>query len=107
AVTKRLLDAGADMIMFHDGRNFTPDMVAAACREAHARGKVCTQRADGPKMTAKDAAIAGADQLPHARGIDLDVMKDGATRTNSVLERFAQMDDAKAKALIEVLVKEN
>ena len=106
AVARRLLDAGADMIMFHDGRNFTPEMVAAACREAHARGKVCTQRADGPKMKAKDAAIAGADQLPHARGIDLDVMRDGATPTNNVLERFAQMDDAKAKALIEVLVRE-
>jgi imidazolonepropionase-like amidohydrolase len=106
AVTKRLLDAGADMVMFHDGRNFTPDMVAAACREAHARGKVCTQRADGPKMKAKDAAIAGADQLPHARGIDLDIMRDGATPTNNVLERFAQMDDAKAKSLIDVLVRE-
>jgi imidazolonepropionase-like amidohydrolase len=106
AVTKKLLDAGADMIMFHDGRNFTPEMVAAACREAHARGKVCTQRADGPKMTAKDAALAGVNQLPHARGIDLDVMKDGATRTNNVLERFAQMDDAKAKALIEILVRQ-
>jgi imidazolonepropionase-like amidohydrolase len=107
AVAKKLLDAGTDMVMFHDGRNFTPDMVAAACREAHARGKVCTQRADGPKMTAKDAAMAGADQLPHARGIDLDVMKDGATRSNNVLERFAQMDDAKAKALIDVLVRAN
>src|SRR5258706_4501246 len=106
AVARRLLDAGADMVMFHDGRNFTPEMVAAACREAHARGKVCTQRADGPKMKAKDAAIAGADQLPHARGIDLDIMRDGATPTNSVLERFAQMDDAKAKSLIEVLVRE-
>ena len=107
AVTKKLLDAGTDMVMFHDGRNFTPEMVAAACREAHARGKVCTMRADGPKMTAKSAAAAGVDQLPHARGVDLDVMKDGATRTNVVLERFAQMDDAKAKALIDVLVKEN
>ncbi|HMI95550.1 MAG TPA: amidohydrolase family protein [Micropepsaceae bacterium] len=106
AVAKRLLDAGADMVMFHDGRNFTPEMVAAACREAHARGKVCTQRADGPKMKAKDAAIAGADQLPHARGIDLDIMRDGATPTNNVLERFAQMDDAKAKSLIDVLVRE-
>src|ERR1700687_403161 len=31
AVARKLLDAGADMIMFHDGRNFTPEMVAAAC----------------------------------------------------------------------------
>jgi len=107
AVARKLLDAGTDMVMFHDGRNFTPEMVAAACREAHARGKVCTQRADGPKMKAKDAAIAGADQLPHARGVDLDVMRDGATPTNNVLERFAQMDDAKARSLIEVLVREN
>ena len=106
-VARRLLDAGADMVMFHDGRNFTPEMVAAGCREAHARGKVCTMRADGPKMKAKDAAIAGADQLPHARGIDQDVMKDGASPTNNALERFAQMDDAKAKALIDVLVREN
>ena len=107
AISRRWLDAGADMIMFHDGRNFSPEMVAAGCREAHARGKVCTQRADGPKMKAKDAAIAGVDQLPHARGVDLDVMRDGATPTNNVLERFAQMDDAKARALIEVLAREN
>jgi len=106
-VSRRLLDAGADMIMFHDGRNFTPEMVAAGCREAHMRGKVCTQRPDGPKMKAREAARAGVDHLPHARGIDQDVMKDGATRTNNVLERFAQMDDAKAKALIEILVREN
>jgi imidazolonepropionase-like amidohydrolase len=106
-VARRLLDAGADMIMFHDGRNFTPEMVAAGCREAHARGKVCTQRPDGPKMKAREAALAGVDHLPHARGIDQDVMKDGATPTNNVLERFAQMDDAKAKALIDVLVREN
>ena len=85
AVTKKLLDAGADMVMIHDGRNFTPEMVAASLlpRGACARQGVCTQRADGPKMTAKDAAIAGADQLPHARGIDLDVMKDGATRSRA------------------------
>ena len=106
AIAKKMLDAGTDMVMFHDGRNFTPEMVAAACREAHARGKVCTMRADGPKMTAKDAAAVGIDQLPHARGVDLDVMKEG-TRTNSVLERFAQMDDARAKTLIDALVKAN
>ena len=106
-ISRRLLDAGADMIMFHDGRNFTPDMVAAGCREAHARGKMCTMRPDGPLMTATAAALAGVDELPHARGVDLDVMRQGVNVGNNVLDRFAQMDDARARALIEVLVRED
>ncbi|HJZ83434.1 MAG TPA: hypothetical protein VKD91_23900, partial [Pyrinomonadaceae bacterium] len=30
-VVTRLLDASADQIMFHDGNNFTPEMVKAGC----------------------------------------------------------------------------
>jgi imidazolonepropionase-like amidohydrolase len=41
-VVRTLLDAGADQIMFHDGSNFTPEMVAAGCEESHARNIPCT-----------------------------------------------------------------
>ena len=106
AIARRLLDAGADMVQFHDGEHFTPAMVAAGCEEAHARGKVCTQRASGPQMWAPEAARAGVDVLPHARGIDGYVVRDGVD-ANNVLDRFAQMDEAKAQELIAILVEEN
>ena len=47
AVAQKLLKAGADMIQFHDGNNFTPEMVAAGCDEAHKANKPCTLRAGG------------------------------------------------------------
>jgi imidazolonepropionase-like amidohydrolase len=106
AVVRTLLDAGADQIMFHDGSNFTPATVAAGCEESHARNIPCTVRASGPQVGAAEAALAGADILPHARGVGPGVVRDGA-QANNELDRFANMDEAKAQALIEILVGEN
>ena len=75
-VVTRLLDAGADMIMFHDGNNFTPEMVKAGCDLAHARNKPCTQRTGG-KMSPAAGAIAGVDLIPHASGIGAYAHRDG------------------------------
>ncbi len=105
-VVRTLLDAGSDQIMFHDGSNFTPEMVAAGCEESHARNIPCTVRASGPQVGAIEAALAGADILPHARGVGMGVVRDGSDARNE-LERFADMDEAKAQELIEILVREN
>ena len=101
--TDALLDAGADMVMFHSG-DWDPAWVKWACDEAHMRGKPCTQRAGGPKMGPRDAAAAGVDLFHHSTGVAQAIMKDGTT-TNNDLERYAAMDDAKAKDLIAVLSK--
>lgn len=106
AVVQKLLRAGADMIMFHDGNNFTPEMVAAGCEEAHKVNKPCTLRAGG-KVPPAAGATAGADLIPHASGIGQAVQKDGSMITGGDIDRYADMDDAKAKALIAVLVKED
>jgi hypothetical protein len=63
-------------------------------------------RAGGPRVGAFEAARAGADILPHARGVGQAVVRDGV-EANNELDRFANMDDAKAQALIEVLVRED
>src|SRR5262245_13126241 len=105
-VVTRLLDAGADQIMFHDGNNFTPEMVKAGCDLAHARNKPCTQRTGG-KMSPAAGAMAGVDMIPHASGIGAAIQKDGSTITGGDLDRYADMDDAKAKALIDILVRED
>jgi imidazolonepropionase-like amidohydrolase len=104
--TNLLLDAGADMIMFHDG-NWQPEWVEWACETAHERGKPCTMRATGPIMGLNDAANAGIDIVHHARGASQQIMRDGAEpEGNAELDRFVLMDDAKAQELVNLLVEE-
>jgi imidazolonepropionase-like amidohydrolase len=106
AHTRQLLDAGADMIMFHDG-NWDPAWAKAACDQAHARGKPCFMRASGPKMGIREAAAAGVDVVHHATGVPIDVMRTGAMPMgNGALDRHAMMDDAKARDLIALLIRE-
>ncbi len=102
-LTRKFLAAGADVIMFHDGK-FSPDVVAAGCDEAHKAGKACSLRAGGPKSLPADGAAAGVDFIPHAQGVSQAILKDGA-RGNAELDRYADMDEAKAKALIALLVQ--
>ena len=107
-IATRLLDAGADMIMFqfYNGVPLTPEIVKAGCDAAHSRNKPCTQRADD-KMLPSIAAAAGVDILPLSSGIAGEIQKDGTNVGNSDADRYSEMDDAKAKALIDVLVKED
>jgi hypothetical protein len=102
-----LLDAGADQIMFHDGRNFTPEMVALGCELAHSRNIPCTSRSGGPLVTPREAALAGIDIIPHSQGIGAAVLRDGSEVTGGDADRYADMDDAKAMELIEILVAED
>ena len=105
-VVTRLLDASADQIMFHDGNNFTPEMVKAGCDLAHARNKPCTQRTGG-KMPPAVGAMAGVDIIPHSSGIGAAIQKDGSSITGGDIDRYADMDDIKARTLIDVLIRED
>ena len=102
AVADLFLAAGADMVMYHDG-SYPADYYKAAFDEAHKAGKPGFCRCGGPKMFPKDGALAGADVYPHSTGIGAAVAKDGIPRTNNELDRYAAMDEAKAKDLIDVL----
>ncbi len=104
AASHRFLDAGADMLMFHDG-SWPFEWVQWGCNEVHSRGKPCFQRSDGPNTGIVEAARAGVDVVHHARGVDLHIVREGAEARNT-LERFAQMDEAKAGELIRILVDE-
>ena len=102
--TRLLLDAGADMIMFHNGA-WDPQWVEWSCNEAHSRNKPCFQRASGPRTGIVEAAEAGIDVVHHARGASAYIVRDGVD-VNNTLDHFANMDEAKAAELIDILVRE-
>jgi imidazolonepropionase-like amidohydrolase len=103
ALARRFIDAGADMVMIHDG-SYAPEIYQAAYDEAHKAGKPAFCRCGGPRTDPKAGALAGADVFPHSTGIGAAIAKEG-TRANNELDRYAEMDDAKAADLIKVLVE--
>ena len=100
--------AGADYILFYDGA-LPMDYYKAALDEANKAGKPVFTRAYGPVLFPKDAALLGAGGLPHSSGVGIAVTKDpskfkqGRDDRNE-LDRYAEMDDAKARELVQVLV---
>jgi imidazolonepropionase-like amidohydrolase len=102
--TQVLLDRGADMIMFHNG-DWDTEWVRSACEMAHAAGKPCTQRASGPRMGLREAALAGIDIIHHSRGVGPAVAADGVD-SNNALDQYANMDEAKALDAIDLIVRE-
>jgi hypothetical protein len=101
--------AGADYILTYDGA-LPMDYYKAAFDEANKAGKPVFTRAYGPVLFPKDAALLGAANLPHSAGIGIAVTKDpskfkqGRDDRNE-LDRYAEMDDQKARDLIQVLVE--
>jgi len=106
-LVKLWIAAGADFVILEDG-GLSMDIIHAVFDEAAKAGKPVFTRAYGPVMFPKDAALLGSASLPHSAGIGLAVTKDpskwraGADRNE--LDRYAEMDDAKAKDLIAILV---
>jgi predicted amidohydrolase len=100
--------AGADYILTYDGA-LPMDYYQAAFDEANKAGKPVFTRAYGPVLFPKDAALLGAANLPHSAGIGIAVTKDpskfkqGRDDRNE-LDRYAEMDEQKARDLIQVLV---
>lgn len=101
--------AGADYILFYDGA-LPMDYYKAAFEEANKANKPVFTRAYGPVLFPADAAMLGAANLPHSSGIGIAVTKDptkfkqGRDDRNE-LDRYIEMDDAKARDLIRTLVE--
>jgi amidohydrolase family protein/IPT/TIG domain-containing protein len=100
--------AGADYILTYDGA-LPMDYYQAAFDEANKASKPVFARAYGPVLFPKDAALLGAANLPHSAGIGIAVTKDpskfkqGRDDRNE-LDRYAEMDEQKARDLIQLLV---
>jgi len=109
AIVRQFVEAGADYIIFYDGA-LPLEYYQAGADEARRLGKPVFARAYGPGMFPKDAARMGAAQLPHSAGIGVAVTRD-PTRfrdgrdDGTELDRFADMDDDKARQVIATLVE--
>lgn len=109
AVVRTVLNAGADYVIFYDGA-MPLDYYKAGIDEAHKLGKPAFVRAYGPGIFPAQAAELGAAQLPHSAGIPLAIARNpsqfrqGRDDRNE-LDKYADMDDAKAAALIKTLVE--
>jgi imidazolonepropionase-like amidohydrolase len=105
------IEAGADYVIMDDG-SLPTDQARAAFEEARKAGRPVFTRAYGPVMFPKDAAMMGSRSLPHSAGSGIAVTKDpskwnkGRDDRNE-LDRFAEMDEGKARDLIQVLVTNN
>jgi hypothetical protein len=85
------------------------DYYQAAFDEANKANIPVFTRAYGPVLFPKDAALLGSANLPHSAGIGIAVTKDpSASRQGrddrNELDRYATMDDQKARDLIQLLV---
>jgi len=100
--------AGADYILTYDGA-LPMDYYQAAFDEANKAGIPVFARAYGPVLFPKEAALLGAANLPHSAGIGIAVAKDPSKfkqgrNDRDELDHYADMDDAKARDLIQLLV---
>ena len=105
---KAWIAAGADYILTYDGA-LPMDYYQAAFDEANKAGIPVFARAYGPVLFPKDAALLGAANLPHSAGIGIAVAKDPSKfkqgrNDRDELDHYADMDDAKARDLIQLLV---
>ena len=108
AIVRTVLGAGADYVIFYDGA-LPLDYYKAGVDEAHKMGKPAFVRAYGPGIFPAQAAEIGAAQLPHSAGIPIAIAKNpsqfrqGRDDRNE-LDKYADMDDAKAADLVKTLV---
>ncbi len=108
AIVRTVLGAGADYVIFYDGA-MPLDYYKAGVEEAHKLGKPAFVRAYGPGIFPAQAAELGAAQLPHSAGVPIAIAKNpsqfrqGRDDRNE-LDKYADMDDAKAADLVKTLV---
>ena len=105
-LVRAFIAGGADMIIFQDG-GLPLEYYQAGFEEAHKAGKPVFTRASGPNLGPREAAMLGSKNFPHSVGIAEAIAKNPPARRNGVneLDVYADMDEAKAKDLIQVLVE--
>ena len=96
---------GADAIMFQDG-TLPLEYYRAGFDEAKQLGLPVTTRAYGPILGPREAADLGTNLLPHSAGVGALVTRDppGVDDNRNEADLFADMDNRKARDLIEFLV---
>ena len=94
--------AKADFIFFADGRlpNEINDAIVDESKKAH---MPVILEAVGSNLTLDKAIEYGVDQLTHSGGVSEAIAHD-ASKWNNELDRYSDMDDAKAQALIKRMV---
>jgi hypothetical protein len=102
-LVKAFIAGGADMIIFQTG-DLPLEYYRAGFEEANRAGKPVFTRAYGPNLDPRGAAMLGSKNLPHSAGIGAAVSRNPGASGNE-LERFADMDETKARELIQVLVQ--
>ena len=103
------VELGADMIQFAEG-GLPMDIYKAGADEARRLGKPTFMRAYGPVLGPREAAMLGTRNLPHSAGIGRTVARMPVTSEDdprNEADLYSEMDEAKAKDLIQLLVKQN
>jgi hypothetical protein len=108
-LARAILTFGADMLQFNDG-GLPMEYYRAGFEEARTLGKPVFTRAYGPIFGPREAAMMGAKNLPHSAGIGRTVAKTPVISEDdprNEADLYSDMDDAKARDLIQLLVKNN
>jgi hypothetical protein len=101
---KAYIAAGADMVIFQDG-GLPYEYYVAGFEEAKKTNTPVFTRSYGPGLDPRKAAMLGSKNLPHAAGIGMSISKTAPGPGTNELDLYADMDEAKAKDLIQVLVQ--
>jgi imidazolonepropionase-like amidohydrolase len=102
-LTKGFINAKADFIFFSDGA-LPVDIIEAIVDEAKKANTPVILETVGPTLTLDKGIELGVDQMTHSAGISKAIAKD-PSKWNNDLDLYADMDDAKAQALIHRLVE--
>jgi imidazolonepropionase-like amidohydrolase len=106
-LARNAIEAGADFISISNGDG-APEIYAAAVAEATRQGKGVAFRAMGPQTRAREvAAMRGRIVCIHTCNVGSQIAKDEskwATYVGLPPDQYADMDDAKAAAMIKTLV---
>jgi len=102
--TRRLLSLGASGISFQNGA-VAPEIFVAAVDTAKAANKPVGIRSGGARgaIGVREAAAMGAGFIPRSNGVAAAVS--AAAEGANELQQWAEMDEAKAKELIRLLVE--
>jgi hypothetical protein len=101
---KAFIAGGADYIIFQDG-GLPYEYYVAGFEEANKTGTPVFTRSYGPGLDPPRAARLGSRNLPHSGGVGRTISKTAPGPGINELDLYADMDEAKAKDLIQILVQ--
>src|ERR1700730_4866037 len=102
-LTRGFINAGADFIFFSDGA-LPVNIIEAIVDEAKQTNLAVVLEGVGPTLTLDKGIELGVTQMTHSAGIARAIAKD-PSKWNNELDLYADMDDAKAQALIRRLME--